>query len=168
MTEKQEALFDTVQQTGQIDPRNHSLPKITIYCDGASKGNPGPGGWGAVIECFEDEWTNEICGGDKSVTNNQMELLAAIKALESLTIKSSVQVFTDSQYVCKGMNEWIAGWKRKGWISSTKEPVKNKDLWVRLDLICSKHQVKWNWVKGHAGHPGNERADALANMGVPR
>lgn len=160
----QPALFaESNMESTQATP----LPKIVVYCDGASKGNPGPGGWGAVIEHLCSGHKEEIFGGDAHVTNNQMELMAAIKALEAIQTKRSVTVYTDSQYVCKGMSEWIVGWKKKGWVNSAKEPVKNKDLWLLLDAQCKRHDVTWRWVKGHAGHPGNERADALANMGVP-
>ncbi len=145
---------------------NYAGPKITIYCDGASKGNPGVGGWGAVVECFAEEWKEELTGGDVDVTNNQMELMAAIKALEFLKEKSDVTLFTDSQYVCKGMKEWISGWKRKNWVAASGGPVKNKELWVRLDKVSAQHKIDWRWVKGHDGNPGNERADALANIGV--
>ena len=138
---------------------------VDIYSDGACRGNPGPGGWGALIRSGNSE--REISGGEHATTNNRMELMAVIRALESLPPKSSARVFTDSQYVQKGISEWIGGWKRKGWRTAGKKPVKNVDLWQQLDALNSAHQVEWHWVKGHAGHAENERADALANQGIP-
>ena len=138
---------------------------VRIYTDGACKGNPGPGGWGALLKKGGKEL--ELFGGEAQTTNNRMELMGVIRALESLTVvPSNVEIYTDSQYVHKGISEWISGWKRKGWITSDKKPVKNVDLWKRLDEAVAKHQIKWHWVRGHAGHPENERADALANKGV--
>jgi ribonuclease HI len=139
--------------------------KIVIYADGACKGNPGPGGWGAIIE-FGDRENNEIYGGEPGTTNNRMELTAAIKALESLKERFEINVYTDSQYVQKGIAEWLPSWKRRGWLTADKKSVKNVDLWKRLDELARGHAVGWHWVKGHAGHPGNERADVLANRGV--
>jgi len=138
---------------------------VEIYSDGACRGNPGPGGWGAVIRFGSHE--KEISGGATATTNNKMELTAVIRALEALTRPSTVHVYTDSQYVQKGIKEWIHGWKRNGWKTAAKEPVKNKELWIELDELRKKHQIEWHWVKGHAGHPENERADALANRGIP-
>jgi len=137
---------------------------IEIFTDGACKGNPGPGGWGAWLRSGPHE--KELCGGEPLTTNNRMELLAVIRALESLKRPSQVRIATDSQYVQKGISEWIKNWKLRGWRTSNKEPVKNADLWKELDAISSQHQIEWVWVKGHAGHEGNERADLLANRGV--
>lgn len=137
---------------------------VEIYADGACKGNPGPGGWGAVLRFGEQE--KEIFGGEPATTNNRMELMAVISALTALKRPCDVVIWTDSQYVQKGISEWIHGWKARNWVTSAKAPVKNADLWKQLDTVASLHDVKWRWVKGHAGHPGNERADALANRGV--
>lgn len=137
---------------------------IEIYTDGACKGNPGPGGWGAWLRSGIHE--KELYGGEPLTTNNRMELLAVIRALESLKRPSQVRIATDSQYVQKGISEWIKNWKLHGWRTSNKEPVKNADLWQMLDAVSGKHQIEWVWVKGHAGHEGNERADMLANRGV--
>lgn len=139
---------------------------VTIYTDGACKGNPGPGGWGVVLQSAAG--TRELFDGDPNTTNNRMEMLAVIKGLEALTQPSAVTLFLDSQYVRKGITEWISGWKRKGWRTAAGEPVKNVELWQRLDALVQGggHRIDWRWVKGHAGDPGNERADALANMGV--
>ncbi len=137
---------------------------VHIYSDGACKGNPGPGGWGALL--VSGDHRKEICGGEPSTTNNRMEMLAVIRALESLKRPSTVQVHTDSQYVQKGVSEWLAGWKRRGWRTADGKPVKNQDLWQELDALSRLHQIEWRWVRGHAGHPENERADALANQGV--
>ena len=137
---------------------------INIYTDGACKGNPGPGGWGALIIDGANE--NEICGGEPNTANNRMEILAVIMALKTLDAKSEVTVFTDSTYVQKGINEWISKWKINGWRTSNKKDVKNKDLWLQLDNITSKFKISWVWVKGHSGHPENDRADYLANQGV--
>jgi ribonuclease HI len=137
---------------------------IEIYTDGACSGNPGPGGWGALLRVSEIE--TELCGGEPATTNNRMELLAVIEALQSLTEPVEVHVYTDSRYVQKGISEWIHDWKRRGWKTASKEPVKNADLWRRLDALTAGHTIEWRWVKGHAGHPGNERADALARAGL--
>ena len=135
-----------------------------IYTDGACKGNPGPGGWGALLEY--DGREREIFGGEPLTTNNRMELTAVIEALTSLTRPCKVVVHTDSQYVQKGITEWIRGWKARGWRTASKEPVKNADLWKKLDGAIAEHEIEWVWVKGHSGHEGNERADRLANKGV--
>jgi len=137
---------------------------IVIYADGACKGNPGPGGWGAWISMGEQ--SKELCGGEPVTTNNRMELTAVIRALQALKRACHVRIYTDSVYVQKGMTEWIDGWKKRGWRTADKKPVKNDDLWQALDAIAQQHTVEWLWVKGHAGDPGNERADALANQGV--
>ena len=137
---------------------------IKVFTDGACKGNPGQGGWGALI--IENDTEREIYGGESNTTNNRMELMAVIKALELLKEQKNITVFTDSTYVQKGISEWIINWKRNGWKSSNKKSVKNKDLWVELDNLNDQMSVKWQWIKGHAGHSGNERADYLANLGV--
>lgn len=137
---------------------------VEVYADGACKGNPGRGGWGVVIK-YKDK-IKEIYGGTASTTNNQMELTAVIRGLEALKTKCEVVVYSDSNYVVQGMNEWIHGWKDKNWISSQKKPVKNKELWQTLDQLCSNHNVIFKWIKAHNGHPDNERADFLANLGI--
>ncbi len=137
---------------------------IDIYTDGACSGNPGPGGWGAILRTGSHE--KEIWGGEPHSTNNRMELIAVIRALELLKRPVLARVHTDSQYVQKGISEWIHSWKKRGWKTASKEPVKNEDLWRALDAAASVHDVKWVWVRGHAGHPENERADALARKGV--
>ena len=141
-----------------------SAETVEIYADGACKGNPGPGGWGAIVRAAGAE--KELRGGERHTTNNRMELTAVIRALESLEGPSSVEVYTDSQYVQKGISEWLPDWKRRGWRTADKRPVKNLDLWQRLERLAAGHRVAWHWVKGHAGHPENERADALANRGA--
>ena len=138
--------------------------KVTIYTDGACRGNPGPGGWGAVLMFGAHE--KELCGGELLTTNNRMELTAAIMALEALSRSCAVELHTDSQYVRQGITEWMPGWKARGWKTAAKAPVKNDDLWKRLDQARLRHEVVWRWVKGHAGDPGNERADQLANKGL--
>ena len=138
---------------------------VEIYADGACKGNPGPGGWGVVLRTRGHE--KELCGGEAQTTNNRMELTAVIEGLAALEHRSKVRVYTDSQYVQKGISEWIHNWKRRGWRTADRKPVKNEDLWRKLDDIARGHHVEWHWVKGHAGHPENERADALANRGIP-
>lgn len=137
---------------------------IDIYSDGACKGNPGPGGWGALL--VSGGHRKEICGGELDTTNNRMEMTAVIRALEQIKRPSRVRVHTDSQYVQKGVSEWMSGWKRRNWRTADGKPVKNQDLWQALDTLGSTHTIEWKWVKGHAGHPENERADALANQGV--
>jgi len=137
---------------------------IYIYSDGACKGNPGPGGWGALL--VSSGHRKEISGGEPNTTNNRMEMTAVIRALESLKRPSMVEVHTDSQYVQKGISEWMSGWKRRNWHTADGKPVKNQDLWLQLDALSQLHRIEWKWVRGHAGHPENERADALANQGV--
>jgi ribonuclease HI len=138
---------------------------VEIYSDGACKGNPGPGGWGALLRYNDLE--KELWGGEAATTNNRMELMAAIRALEALKKPSRVKLYTDSIYVMKGITTWIRDWKRRGWRTAEKKPVKNEDLWRELDAQAARHNIEWHWVKGHAGHPENERADALANKGIP-
>jgi ribonuclease HI len=138
---------------------------ILVFADGACRGNPGPGGWGALIQTNGRE--REMFGGEAHTTNNRMELTAVIEALRALPGGATVKVYTDSQYVQKGISEWIHSWKRRGWRTADKKPVKNEDLWRLLDEVANGHAVEWHWVKGHAGHPENERADALANRGIP-
>ncbi|WP_396586585.1 ribonuclease HI [Bermanella sp. R86510] len=137
---------------------------VKIFTDGACKGNPGPGGWGALLQYGERR--KELFGGEANTTNNRMELMAAIKALEALTKPCHVHLTTDSQYVRQGIMQWMDNWKKRNWQTASKQPVKNKDLWQRLDEAVSRHTVEWHWVKGHSGHPENERADELANKGV--
>ena len=137
---------------------------VEIFTDGACRGNPGPGGWGAVLRYKDNE--KELYGGEAHTTNNRMELLAAIEALSSLKEPCTVNITTDSQYVKNGINEWISNWKKRGWKTADKKPVKNIDLWQRLDEQVNRHKVMWHWVRGHTGHPENERADALANRGI--
>ncbi|MBV8635920.1 MAG: ribonuclease HI [Burkholderiaceae bacterium] len=138
--------------------------KVEIYADGACKGNPGTGGWGALLISGENK--KEMFGGERNTTNNRMELRAVIEALNALKRPCEVVVYTDSQYVQKGISEWIHGWKARGWKTAAKEPVKNAELWQELDEARNRHKVEWRWVKGHAGHAGNEAADALANRGA--
>ena len=137
---------------------------VVIYTDGACKGNPGPGGWGALLQY--DGTERELFGGEEHTTNNRMEMTAVIRALESLKRRCPVTIYTDSQYVKNGIETWIHGWKRNGWKTSDRKPVKNADLWRELDALAAQHAITWRWVKGHANTPGNERADALANRGV--
>jgi ribonuclease HI len=139
------------------------LKVVHVYTDGACKGNPGPGGWGALLSYGDHE--RELCGGEPATTNNRMELTAVIRALEALKQRCKVKLHTDSQYVQKGITEWIANWKKRGWKTADKKPVKNDDLWRELDALAARHDIEWIWVKGHAGHDGNERADQLANKG---
>jgi ribonuclease HI len=138
---------------------------VEIFSDGACRGNPGPGGWGALLRARGVE--KELWGGEAGTTNNRMELTAVIRALEALKRPSRVRLYTDSQYVQKGISAWIHGWKRNGWRTADRKPVKNADLWRELDELAQKHKIEWHWVKGHAGHPENERADRLANKGIP-
>jgi ribonuclease HI len=139
-------------------------PEVVIYTDGACRGNPGPGGWGAVLISGAHE--KELWGGERHTTNNRMELMAAIQALEALKRGCRVAVYTDSQYVKRGIREWLPAWKARGWRTADKRPVKNRDLWEMLDALVARHELQWHWVKGHAGHAGNERADQLANRAI--
>ena len=140
------------------------MTTVDIFTDGACSGNPGPGGWGALLRYGDTE--KEICGGEDATTNNRMELLAAIRAIEALKRPSTVRLHTDSTYLRDGITRWIGGWKANGWKTAAKKPVKNVDLWQRLDAAAARHDIEWRWVKGHAGHPDNERADALARKGL--
>ena len=140
------------------------MKEVRIWTDGACKGNPGVGGWGALL--LYGEHAKEIYGGELSTTNNRMEIMAVIQALALLKQPCIVHVYTDSVYVQKGMSEWIQGWKQRNWRTAAKKPVKNAELWQELDKLCQQHQLEWHWVKGHAGDSGNERADQLANLGV--
>ncbi len=145
------------------------MPELFAYTDGACSGNPGPGGWGALLQAKTGDAVvkeRELKGGEADTTNNRMELLAAINALEALERPSTITVVTDSAYVKGGITEWLRSWKRNNWRTATKKPVKNEDLWRRLDEAAARHQVTWTWVRGHAGHPENERADALARAGM--
>ena len=137
---------------------------VEIYADGACRGNPGPGGWGALLRTRGRE--RELFGSEPATTNNRMELVAVIRALEALRRRCAVRVYTDSQYVQKGISEWIRDWKRRGWRTAAKQPVKNADLWHQLDALAQGHDIEWHWVRGHAGHAENERADALANRAI--
>lgn len=141
---------------------------VEIYTDGACKGNPGPGGWGVVLKSGTLE--KELFGGELATTNNRMEMMAVIEALRALKKPCEVTLYLDSEYVRKGITEWMKGWKARGWITSTKQPVKNVELWKQLDALLAQggHKIDWRWVRGHAGNPGNERADALANKGVDK
>ena len=137
---------------------------VDVYADGACRGNPGPGGWGVLLRTRGVE--RELFGGEPETTNNRMELTAVIRALEALRRRCSARVYTDSQYVQKGITEWIHAWKRRNWRTADRKPVKNEDLWRRLDELANGHQIEWHWVRGHSGHVDNERADALANRGI--
>ena len=140
------------------------MHKITIYTDGACRGNPGPGGWGAILSNTNSE--KELYGGEKDTTNNRMELIATIEALKALKKQCEVDLYTDSTYVKNGIQQWLVNWKKNNWRTAARKPVKNQDLWEALDLQTQRHNVSWHWVKGHAGDPGNERADELANLGI--
>ncbi len=145
------------------------MPELFAYTDGACSGNPGPGGWGVLLQAMQDGAVvkeRELSGGEADTTNNRMELMAAIMALETLERASALTIVTDSAYVKNGITSWLHGWKRNGWRTAAKKPVKNDDLWQRLDEAQARHDVRWEWIKGHAGHPENERADALARAGM--
>lgn len=141
-----------------------TLPAVTVYTDGACRGNPGPGGWGVLLASGQHEKT--LKGYEPQTTNNRMELMAAIMALKALNKPCNVALWTDSQYVRQGITQWIHNWKKRGWKTAAKQPVKNAELWQALDAETQRHRVSWHWVKGHSGHPGNERADALANAAI--
>lgn len=141
------------------------MKQIELYTDGACSGNPGPGGWGALLRFGQHE--KELSGGEEDTTNNRMELTAVIEGLKALTSPCSVTIYTDSKYVMDGMEKWLEGWKKKGWKTSAKKPVKNADLWQKLDSETARHSISWEWVKGHSGHPENERADELARLAIP-
>ncbi|MDI9333895.1 MAG: ribonuclease HI [Cytophagales bacterium] len=145
--------------------------KVVMYTDGACKGNPGPGGWGVLLQATTDKGLTELelCGGERETTNNRMEMMAVIEGLRALKRPSDVTIYLDSKYVMQGITEWLAAWKARGWKTAAKQPVKNVDLWQQLDAIVqgAGHHMNWQWVKGHAGNAGNERADGLANQGIP-
>jgi ribonuclease HI len=140
------------------------MAEVALFTDGACSGNPGPGGWGAILRWKEVE--KELSGGETETTNNRMELTAVVAGLDALTRPCRVDIYTDSQYVQKGVSQWLAGWKAKGWVTADKKPVKNRDLWQKLDEAVARHAVTFHWVRGHAGHPENERADGLARKGL--
>lgn len=146
--------------------KNKNTPQVTIYTDGACSGNPGPGGWGALLRFNGRE--KELSGGALKTTNNRMEITAAVKALKALNRPCQVQFYTDLQYVRKGITEWISAWKRRGWKTTGKKPVKNQDLWRELDAAIQQHKIQWHWVRGHAGQRDNERVDKLARDAIPR
>lgn len=141
------------------------MKRVTMYTDGACSGNPGPGGWGVIL-MFGDR-RKELFGGERETTNNRMEMMAVIAGAEALRQRCVLDIYTDSVYVMKGMTEWLDGWKKRGWRTASRQPVKNVDLWQRLEKALARHEVNWNWVKGHSGDAGNERADELARMGIP-
>ena len=145
--------------------KNETIPQVTIYTDGACSGNPGPGGWGVLLRFGRLE--KELSGGEMETTNNRMELTAAIEALKALNRPCQVQFYTDSEYLRKGITEWIRAWKRRGWKTAGKKPVKNQDLWRELDAAIQQHTIQWHWVRGHAGRRENERVDRLARQAIP-
>ena len=157
-------MYSVVRLSSPLQGSLILVERIKIYTDGACKGNPGPGGWGALLMYKGKK--RELYGGERNTTNNRMELTAVIHALDTLTKQASVRVTTDSQYVKNGITQWISNWKRNGWRTARKQPVKNADLWRQLDKLFAKHDVAWAWIKGHSGHPENERADRLANLGI--
>ena len=140
------------------------MKQVSVFTDGACRGNPGPGGWGAVLRFGDTE--KELCGGEPATTNNRMEMTAAIRALEALRERCRVTLYTDSAYLRNGITEWLPNWRRRGWRTANRKPVKNQDLWEALAVLTERHEVSWHWVKGHSGHPENERADELANCGL--
>ena len=140
------------------------MSEVEMYTDGACRGNPGPGGWGVLLLAKGRE--REICGGEPATTNNRMELTAAIRGLEALKRRCQIIVYTDSEYVRRGIDEWLVNWKQRGWKTAAKKPVKNEDLWRQLEEVSRRHDIQWRWVRGHDGNPGNERADELANLGL--
>ena len=151
---------------GADEPSGPAEPDVIMYTDGACRGNPGPGGWGVLLVGRGRE--KELYGGEALTTNNRMELMAAIEGLKALTRPCRVAIYTDSQYLRNGIREWLAQWKRRGWKTADKKPVKNQDLWELLDALAAPHAIEWHWVRGHTGHDGNERADELANRGIDR
>ena len=148
-----------------MSPLSKKLPEVHAFTDGACSGNPGPGGWGVLLRMGKHE--KELSGGEDATTNQQMELQAAVEALKALSRPCNITIHSDSKYVVQGMSEWIHNWKAKGWKTAGKKPVSNLERWQELDLLAAKHQVTWQWIKGHAGHPENERADELARAGIP-
>ena len=144
--------------------KDNMMQIVEVYTDGACRGNPGPGGWGAWLKIGEAE--KELCGGEPETTNNRMELMAAIQALETLNQPCVIKLYSDSKYVLQGITEWMDNWKKRGWKTAAKKPVKNEDLWRRLDAAMQQHEINWIWVKGHSGNPGNDKADQLANQGI--
>lgn len=149
-----------------MTPPASKLPEVHAFTDGACSGNPGPGGWGVLLRMGKHE--KELCGGEAATTNQQMELQAAVEALKALAKPCNITIHSDSKYVVQGMSEWIHNWKAKGWKTAGKKPVSNLERWQELDQLAAKHQVSWQWIKGHAGHPENERADELARKGIPK
>ena len=147
-----------------MNDSTEAMDEVTVYTDGACRGNPGPGGWGAILIARGKE--RELWGGDSATTNNRMELSAVIRALQALKRRCRVTLYTDSKYVIQGIEDWMPGWKKRDWKTADKKPVKNRDLWEELDALTHNHEIVWVWVKGHAGHAGNERADLLANRGI--
>ena len=144
--------------------KDSSMKAVVLYTDGACRGNPGPGGWGALLKYGQHE--KELFGGELETTNNRMELMAAIEGLSALSAPCSLELYTDSKYVLQGITQWMPDWKKRNWKTAAKKPVKNVDLWQRLDTATQRHKINWNWVKGHSGDPGNEKADELANRGI--
>jgi ribonuclease HI len=161
-----EGNLDGVSFCPYQDPARRPMKKVTIYSDGGCHGNPGPGGWAATLECGPHR--KELSGGAPATTNNRMELQAAYEALNALKERCDVIFYTDSQYVKRGIGEWVTTWKKNGWKTSTKKPVKNDDLWRALDTAAARHKIEWRWLKGHAGHAGNERCDELANLEIEK
>lgn len=155
-------MVDALKKLAELE--KNALPQVEIYTDGACSGNPGPGGWGAVMRYLSLE--SDLYGGDAQTTNNRMEMMAAIQGLKALPLKSKVILYTDSMYLRDGITRWMINWKKNGWLTADKKPVKNQDLWLQLDQLIIGHDIHWQWVKGHAGHEYNERADALARQGV--
>ncbi len=155
---------ENLEATDATDATDAKGANIELFTDGACSGNPGPGGWGVLIRWQNHE--KELCGGEVETTNNRMELMAAIQGLESLNRGVNATLYTDSKYVKDGISQWIINWKRNGWKTAAKKPVKNIDLWKRLDTALERHKVEWRWIKGHTGHPENERADELARQGL--
>jgi ribonuclease HI len=159
------AMAETIDALQKLnDLEKNALPDVTIYTDGACSGNPGPGGWGAVV-CYLN-LESDLKGGTHQTTNNRMEMMAAIQGLKAVPLKAKVTIYTDSMYLRDGITRWMINWKKNGWKTADKKPVKNQDLWLELDQLLTTQEITWQWVKGHAGHEYNERADALARQGV--